>query len=223
MACALIAMGVLGLAVRTAVPTAGPSTAPSATSTGLWPSASLNQSTPNEMPRAIDASRPESTSRKFSPLDTMTAPVFRANEQGDLIIDSQALADIERINAVYGRQEALDKLASYSQDLPPQARQELRNLSQRYDQYSQALTQAVPHTTSDDNPTIDDIAQQLHTLHELRQNYFGADANAMWGQEEEATEKMIALMRQMDPSMPLHERAAMAQSALTKAQKDTGK
>jgi hypothetical protein len=155
-----------------------------------------------------------------SPLDTLKAPVFRVNAQGDLIVDSQTRADIERMNALYDRQEALDKLASFSQDLPPQARQELRNLLQRHDQYSQAVMQTVSHAASDENPTIDEISQQAQTLHELRQSYFGTDAIAMWGQEEDAMQKIISLMRQMDPKLPLHQRAAMAQSALGKPEQD---
>lgn len=146
-----------------------------------------------------------------SPLDTMILPTFRANSQGTLAMDQQTRLDVERIHALFPREEALIKLDKQSSGLPDQARRELMALYQQFSQYTQAVAQTYPPGLS--NGTLDEATQQLKGLHDLRQQYFGPErAEALFGEEERTSQELLALMRkQADPRLSLEERAEQAQ------------
>jgi Proteobacterial lipase chaperone protein len=148
----------------------------------------------------------------FNPLDTTELPTFRATPQGKLVVDVQTRNDIERMVALFAQDNGLQRLALQSADLPEQAQRELRDLYQRYLQYSQAVTQSIPQGQG----TLDEAAQQLKILHELRAQYFGAEqAEVMFGAEEATAADLMALMRkQTDPKASLEERAIQAQELL---------
>jgi Proteobacterial lipase chaperone protein len=150
----------------------------------------------------------------FNPLDTTELPTFRATPQGKLVVDVQTRNDIERMVALFAQDNGLQRLALQSADLPEQAQRELRDLYQRYLQYSQAVTQSIPQGQG----TLDEAAQQLKILHDLRAQYFGAEqAEAMFGAEEATAAELMALMRQQtDPNASLEERAIQAQELLKK-------
>ncbi len=152
-----------------------------------------------------------------NPLDTMIQPVFRATAKGDLALDPQTRVDVERIHALYERDEALARLKEASAQLPDQARRELDELYQQYAQYSQAVAQTFP--PGQGGETLDDAARQLSGLHELRQQYFGADkAEAMFGEEERVSRELLVLMRQSkDPKLSLQDKATQAQEAWKQA------
>ncbi len=146
--------------------------------------------------------------KPFNPLDTTEMPTFRASPQGRLVVDTQTRNDVERMAALFAQDNGLQRLDLLSADLPAQARHELRDLYQRYLQYDQSLRQAIPPGQG----TLEDAVKQQQTLHELRQQYFGQDAEAMFGAEEATTTQLLDLMRkQTDPKSSLEERAAQAQ------------
>ncbi len=150
----------------------------------------------------------------FNPLDTTILPTFRATPQGKLVIDVQTRHDVERMVALFAQDNGLQRLALQSADLPEQAQRELRDLYQRYLQYSQAVTQSIPQGQG----TLDEAAQQLKILHDLRAQYFGAEqAELMFGAEEATAAELMELMRkQTDPKASLEERAIQAQELLKK-------
>lgn len=152
-----------------------------------------------------------------SPLDSMIPPVFRANRDGTLLFDPQTRVDVERVQALYPRDEALTRLASLSEHLPNQARQQLKGLFQQYAQYNQAVAQAFT-PDAQTSPSMDEALRQLDSLHALRQQYFGEDgAQAMFGDEERTARELIELMRnETDPKLPMEERAERAQEAWQK-------
>ncbi len=152
--------------------------------------------------------------KPFNPLDTTELPTFRATPQGKLVIDVQTRNDVERMVALFADDHGQQRLALQSVDLPEQAQRELRDLYQRYLQYSQAVTQSIPQGQG----TLDEATQQLKILHALRAQYFGADqAETMFGAEETTADKLIELMRQQtDPKASLEERVIQAQDILKK-------
>lgn len=147
-----------------------------------------------------------------NPLDNLTPPVFRANPTGDLVMDPQTRTDVERLHALNERDDALAKLEALSRNLPAQARRELRELYQQHVQYTQAVTRSFPPGVEVDS--VDKVLQQFEGLHELRVQYFGADrAEKLFGEEEQATREMLALMQaQKSANLSLGEQAAQAQA-----------
>ncbi|MBC7698851.1 lipase secretion chaperone [Aquabacterium sp.] len=152
-----------------------------------------------------------------NPLDSMIPPRFRADRHGELAMDPTTRVDVERVHALYPRDEALQKLDAFSEGLPAQARRELKDLFQQYAQYAQAVTQTYPPELT--IGSLDEAARQLAGLHALRQQYFGAErAEALYGEEEETSRKLLTLMgKQSDPNLSLEEKAALAQETLKKS------
>ena len=164
--------------------------------------------------RASDANTVNAGQPTTSPLDSMAAPVFRATQLGALVIDPQTRTDVERVYALYQRDEATQKLAAFSADLPAKAQRELRDLFQQYAQYAQAVAQTFP---PDQNvSSTEEVSRQLKGLHDLRQQYFGVDgARVMFEQEEETSAKLINLMSQNKGSgLSLSDKAEQAQEAI---------
>jgi hypothetical protein len=147
--------------------------------------------------------------KPFNPLDTMEMPTFRATPQGKLVLDLQTRNDLERMVALFANDHGLQRLDLLSAGLPAQARQELRDMYQRYLQYSQAMAANI----SPNQTTLDEAAKQFQTLHELRQQYFGPEAaDALFSAEEAAAAQLMDIMRkQTDAKASIEDRAAKAQ------------
>ena len=124
-----------------------------------------------------------------SPLDHVAAPVFKANARGGLLVDSQAGVDMERLNALYERDQALQKIAEATQGLPAQAQREAREIYEQHAQYSLALSTAIGAPS--ESPTLDEARQQLKVLKDLRAQYFGERAEALFGQEEALQQRLL--------------------------------
>lgn len=167
---------------------------------------------------AADGASAPSTLKPASPLDTMILPTFRATNKGTLAMDQQTRLDVERIHALFPRDEAMAKLDSQSSGLPSQAQRDLKALYQQYSQYAQAVAQTFPPGLS--SGTLEEATQQLKGLHELRQQYFGAEgAEALFGEEEKTSQELLELMRkQADPKLSLEEKAEQAQAEWKKRQ-----
>lgn len=172
----------------------------------------------NNAALAAEGASAPSPTQPASPLDTMILPTFRATDKGTLVMDQQTRLDVERIHALFPRDEALAKLDSQSSGLPSQAQRDLKALYQQYSQYAQALAQTFPPGLS--NGTLEEATQQLKGLHELRQQYFGAEgAETLFGEEEKTSQELLELMRkQADPKLSLEEKAEQAQAEWKKRQ-----
>ncbi len=166
----------------------------------------------SEAASAVEDTRAPGSRKPASPLDTTILPTFRATAQGTLVMDQQTREDVERFHALFPRDEALARLDIQASTLPLQAQRDLRSLYQQYSQYAQAVAQAYPPGLSEG--TLDEAAAQLKGLHELRQQYFGAEgAEALFGQEEKTSQALLELMRkQTDPKLSLQEKAELAQA-----------
>lgn len=166
--------------------------------------------------------RTEAT-KPASPLDTMILPTFRATAKGGLAIDQQTRLDVERIYALFPRDEAQAKLESQSSELPDQARRELKDLFQKYAQYAQAVTQTFP--PEQNTGALDDAARQFNGLKDLRRQYFGEElAQTLFGEEEKTAQELLELMRkQSDTKLSLEEKAEQAQEDWKKRQQPTSK
>jgi hypothetical protein len=153
----------------------------------------------------------------YNPLDHIVPPTFKANKDGTLALLPQTRVDVERLHALYSRDEAMAKLAAFSEGLPEQAKRDLKDLFQRYAQYAQAAAQTYPPGLTLN--TVDDAERQLAGLHDLRQQYFGTDkAEALFGDEEKTSHELMALMHQQStPGMSLEDKATQAQGTWKKA------
>lgn len=152
----------------------------------------------------------------YNPLDHIVPPTFKANKDGTLAMVPQTRVDVERLLALYPRDEALARLDAASEGLPDPARRELRDVFQQYAQYSQAVAQTYPPGLNMN--TVDDAERQLAGLHDLRQQYFGAErAEALFGEEEKTSRELMALMRQQNtPGLSLEDKATQAQATWKK-------
>lgn len=171
---------------------------------------------------ASGASAQPSATRPASPLDSMILPTFRATPQGRLATDQQTRLDIERIYALFPRDEARAKLDSQASSLPDQAQRELHNLFQQYTQYAQAVTQTFP--PEQNTGALDDAERQFSGLKALRRQYFGDDmAQTLFGEEEKTAQELLDLMRkQADPKLSMEEKAEQAQAEWKKRQTLSG-
>lgn len=156
------------------------------------------------------------TPAAVNPLDTVAPPLCRATSRGDLLVNQQTRVDLERVYALNTQDEALAKLETCTSHLPLKAQRDVKNLYQQYVQYSKALQQTYPPGLN--VGTVDEATQQLNGIHELRQQYFGAEgAEAMFGEEEKTTREMLVLMRQQsNAKLSLEERAERAQAEWSK-------
>lgn len=142
---------------------------------------------------AAAAPAPDQAAAAGSPLDTIILPTFQANADGGLELTPQTLIGVERIHALFS-EEAGEKLAAHSTQLPPAAQRELAALYQVYTQYAQAQSQSLP-PAQDGEPTLAEARRELHALKQLRRQYFGEPtAEALFGHDERAAAEMAERM-----------------------------
>jgi hypothetical protein len=124
-----------------------------------------------------------------SPLANVAPPVFRLTPQGRLQVDEQTRADIERVAALHGRDEALARLDEASRSLGEAARREARALYEQLVQYEQALATAL--SSEPEHPGIADARRQLQLMQALRAQHFGERAADLFGAEEALQQRLL--------------------------------
>lgn len=156
-----------------------------------------------------------------SPLDHVAPPVFKAHARGGLLVDPQAGVDMERLNALYERDQALQKIAEATQGLPPQAQREARELYEQHAQYSRALSHALGPPS--ESPTLDEARQQLKVLRDLRAQYFGERAEALFGLEEALQQRLLddAAEAMRTQKLSLEEAVGQAQAKMSREMANT--
>ena len=146
---------------------------------------------------------------------------FTANSQGDLTVNEQARNDLEHLVSLETREGAQAKLRDLSKDLPPVAQRQLSDLMFKYQQYSAALTQALPPGEAPE--TAKEVMDQFKVLHSTREDHFGPEsAKALFGDEEKNTLQLIELIQtraQKDPNLTLEQSVELAQEEYTKLHK----
>jgi lipase chaperone LimK len=154
------------------------------------------------------------TGATASPLSTMTPPVFAADSRGKLVLNADTHANLEKLLLEENPEAMLANLDKASKSLPPQAAAELKVLAGQFQQYSKALTHTIPPETAPE--TEPEQLKMLDSLHSLRVTYLGAEAaQAMFGEEEAMTRKLVGMMAaQKDPNLTSEQKAERAQEML---------
>ena len=149
-----------------------------------------------------------------SPLSTMTPPVFAADSRGKLVLNADTHANLEKLLLEEDPATLAANLDKAAKALPPQAAAELKVLSGQFQQYAKALTHTIPPETAPE--TEPERLKLLDSLHTLRVSYLGAEAaQAMFGEEEAMTRKLIGLMAaQDDPNLTSEQKAERAQEMM---------
>jgi len=149
-----------------------------------------------------------------SPLSTMTPPLFAADSRGKLVLNADTHANLEKLLLEENPAALLADLDKASKALPPQAAADLKVLVGQFQQYAKALTHTIPPETAPE--TEPERLKMLDSLHALRVSYLGAEAaQAMFGEEEATTRKLIRLMAaQDDPNLTSEQKAERAQQMM---------
>ena len=149
-----------------------------------------------------------------SPLSTMSPPVFAADSRGKLLLNADTHANVEKLLLEENPAALLANLDKASKALPPQAAAELKVLAGQFQQYAKALTHTIPPETAPE--TEPERLKLLDDLHALRVSYLGAEAaQAMFGEEEAMTRKLIGLMAaQDDPNLTSEQKVERAQEMM---------
>lgn len=155
------------------------------------------------------------TGATASPLSTMSPPVFAADSRGKLVLNADTHANLEKLLLEENPDAMLANLDKTSKSLPPQAAAELKVLAGQFQQYTKALTHTIPPETAPE--TEPEQLKMLDSLHSLRATYLGAEAaQAMFGEEEAMTRKLIGMMAaQKDPNLTPEQKAERAQEAMS--------
>jgi Proteobacterial lipase chaperone protein len=160
--------------------------------------------------------------KQASALEGMVPPSFKAGSNGRLTIDPHARSEMERVTAVYSREEAMAKLAEVIKDLPAQAQREVRDLYEQYTQYNQALSQAIPLEQKEIS-TLEQAREQFESIKKLRAQFFGANAEAMFKDDEVLTQKILdhsAEYLKSHPSASLQEATGYGQEKVLSTPQD---
>jgi hypothetical protein len=156
-----------------------------------------------------------------SALDSMVPPSFQV-ANGKLVFNPHARTEIERVTAVYSREEAMAKLGEVLKDMPPQAQREVRDLYEQYTQYNQALNQAIPLEQKEIS-TLEQAQSQFEAMKKLRAQFFGANAEAMFKEDEALTQRILdfsADYMRAHPNATLQEATGYGQEKVLSAPQD---
>jgi Proteobacterial lipase chaperone protein len=156
-----------------------------------------------------------------SALDAMVPPSFQV-AHGRLVVNPHARTEIERVTAVYSRDEAMAKLGEVLKDMPPQAQREVRDLYEQYTQYNQALNQAIPLEQKEIS-TLEQAQSQFEAMKKLRAQFFGANAEAMFKDDELLTQRILdfsAEYMKTHPNASLQEATGYGQEKVLSAPQD---
>jgi hypothetical protein len=136
---------------------------------------------------------------------------FQADANGRMVNSERARLNLEKLYALYTPAERQQKLEELQATLPPAAARDLADMLERYVNYDAAQRQTFPPGQELASP--EDGLNVIEGMHNLRVQYFGADAaNAMFGKEEKIQRELLRLMSlEKDGSMTMEEKAERAQ------------
>jgi hypothetical protein len=154
------------------------------------------------------------TGPAVSPLSTMTPAQFSADSRGRLVLNADTHANLEKLLIEENPDALRAGLERSANKLPPQAAAELQVLAAKFQQYSKALSHSISPEQAPQNEQ--EGLKLLNDLHSLRVSYLGAEATqAMFGEEEATTRRLLALMQaNKDPGLTFEQKAERAQESL---------
>ncbi len=142
--------------------------------------------------------------------------MFEADAKGNLVVNEKTRLKIEELYALNTPKERKAKLRELAKTLPAAAHKQLVGLTGAYKKYTAALKKKYP--PHQEVKTVKAAVLQHDGLHALRVKYFGADvAEAFFSEEEKLSQKLLEIMGTLDESIPMADRAHMAQEILRKS------
>ncbi|WP_158622796.1 lipase secretion chaperone [Aquabacterium soli] len=176
---------------------------------GQEPAAPVDAAVPGMMPV------PTPINGVIGPVGNWHVQPFKADAQGQLVINATTLRTLEQVTAFNGTQELASAAADAATGLPEQARQQAVELARKYERYEAALHQAV--SPSLEAGSVDEMAAQFQAMRALRQEQFGeAMARGLFADQEAITGRLIQLMQgDAEPHASLEDKAARAQARLS--------
>ena len=136
---------------------------------------------------------------------------FKADANGRIVMNEKTRLDVERLHALYTPPEREKKLTEIAATLPPEAMQQLYQLTEQYQNYMAAVHQVYPPDR--EMTSVEQGVLQIDGMHALRVQYFGEPATAaMFGAEEKLQRELYRQMEiEKDPSLTLEQKAERAQ------------
>jgi len=137
---------------------------------------------------------------------------FQADDKGRMVNSERARLNLEKLYALYTPAERQQKLEELQATLPAAAARDLADMMERYINYDAAQKQTFP--PGSDLASPEEGLNVIDGMHNLRVQYFGADAaNSMFGKEEKIQRELLRLMSlEKDGSMTIEEKAERAQA-----------
>ena len=177
---------------------------------------------PPDSPAANPAVTEQSRIAPSAPIQgEATAPVeeddpskitFKVDSKGRMVTDQSARLNLERLYALYSPAERRQKLDELAATLPPAAARDLNDMMERYINYDAAARQTFPPGQELASP--EDGLTLIDGMHNLRVQYFGAEAaNGFFAKEEQMQRELLRLMSlEKDDSLTMEEKAERAQA-----------
>ncbi len=142
--------------------------------------------------------------------------MFQADANGHLILNEKTHLNIEKLVLLNTPKELKVKREELSTILPPAAHRQLVRLTNNFINYMTAVMKKYP--PGKELKTVSEAMKQHDGVHALRVKYFGPEAStAFFGEEEKLSRRLLEIMSTLDESIPLPDRAHMAQEILKKS------
>lgn len=142
--------------------------------------------------------------------------MFQADANGHLILNEKTRLNIEKLVLLNTPKELKVKREELSTILPPAAHRQLVRLTNNFINYMTAVMKKYP--PGKELKTVSEAMKQHDGVHALRVKYFGPEAStAFFGEEEKLSRRLLEIMSTLDESIPLPDRAHMAQEILKKS------
>ena len=174
-------------------------------------------------PAREEAGTQQTTARTAAAAPTIPTPAadvnadptkitFKANPKGRLVTDENARLNLEKLLALYSPAERQQKLDELSATLPPAAARDLNDMMERYINFDAAQKQTFP--PGQEVASSEEILNMIDGMHNLRVQYFGADAaEGFFGKDERMQRELHQLIaNEKDDSMTMEEKAERAQA-----------
>ena len=184
-------------------------TTPATSVPGVATSPPTTEPTPSAKPPAAPAAvAPTPPAEEEDP----TKITFKADAKGRMVTDQNARLNLEKLNALYTPAERQKMLEQLSATLPPAAARDLNDMMERYVNYDVAMRQTFP--PGQDLASPEEGLNLVDSMHNLRVQYFGADAaDGFYAKEEKIQRELLRLMSlEKDQSMTIEEKAERAQA-----------
>ena len=211
---AMLAWGVVALTDHGGDSATGrPPASPSLHGAGWGPVAAQEPAAPVD--GGAQGTLPVPVTGTIGPVGNWHVQPFRADAQGQLVLDASTQRTLEQVHAFNGPEDLAHAAEDAAGTLPEKARRQAVELTQQYARYESTLRLAVNPAQAPDS--VDEMAAQFKAMQALRQEQFGdGAAKRLFGEQEAITARLIQLMQEdAEPQASLEDKAARAQAKLS--------